>query len=267
MKILAWNYRGLSRASAIRSLRGKIRFHSPDMLFLLETKLQHLQSSIILNSLGFYLMLHAPPSSTKGGLLLAWRHGVNLVCCSSSTNILSTWCYYDPSDKTLGYFFAFMVLLYIKIKLGFGILFWMWEKIIMGLNYTLVTLRLLWALIFSQSDKQGGRPYASYSTNASHGFLDSCGMVYLGFSGNPCTWFNKRRDHHLIKECLDRGIANSNWVHLFPHYSIQHLLAYSSDHNPIVLNTALIDLTLDLKNFGRMILPVGPLFHLHGVLI
>jgi exonuclease III len=38
MKILAWNRRGLTRASAIRSLRVKVRKFSPDILFLSETK-------------------------------------------------------------------------------------------------------------------------------------------------------------------------------------------------------------------------------------
>jgi len=38
MKILAWTCRGLTRASAIRSLRVKVRKYSPDVLFLFETK-------------------------------------------------------------------------------------------------------------------------------------------------------------------------------------------------------------------------------------
>jgi hypothetical protein len=99
-------------------------------------------------------------------------------------------------------------------------------------------------MILSQSDKYGGRPYASSSTDAFHGFLDSFGMIDLGFSGNPFTWTNRRRDHNLIKEHLDRGIADPFWIHLFPHYSVQHLPAHSSNHNPILLNTIPTDLTL-----------------------
>ncbi|KAE8124198.1 hypothetical protein FH972_019104 [Carpinus fangiana] len=38
MKFLAWNCRGLSSASAIRSLRDKIRNHSPDVIFCLKLK-------------------------------------------------------------------------------------------------------------------------------------------------------------------------------------------------------------------------------------
>jgi hypothetical protein len=78
MKFLAWNCRELSRASAIHSLRGMIRTHFLDVLFFSsKTKLQPLHVTIILNSLGFFIMLHAPPFDSKGELLLAWRHGVD----------------------------------------------------------------------------------------------------------------------------------------------------------------------------------------------
>jgi hypothetical protein len=69
------------------------------VLFLSETKLQPSHSSVILNTLCFYLILHAPPSGTKGELLLAWRHSVDLVYCLSSTNILFVWCYFDSPDS------------------------------------------------------------------------------------------------------------------------------------------------------------------------
>jgi hypothetical protein len=69
-------------------------------------------------------------------------------------------------------------------------------------------------------------------------------MIDLRFFGNPFIWTNRRWDHHLIKERLDRGIANPLWVQLFPHYSVQHLPTHSSDHNPILLNTSPTDLTL-----------------------
>jgi hypothetical protein len=36
---------------------------------------------------------------------------------------------------------------------------------------------------------------------------------------------------------LDRGIASLDWIHSFPHFSVTHLLAHTSDHNPIILDT------------------------------
>jgi exonuclease III len=65
MKILAWNCRGLARASTIRSFREKVRKHSPDFLFLSETKIPPHDACIILNRLGFFLMAHARPVGIK----------------------------------------------------------------------------------------------------------------------------------------------------------------------------------------------------------
>jgi hypothetical protein len=89
-----------------------------------------------------------------------------------------------------------------------------------------------------QSEKLGGRPVASSSNCPFKGFIDHFGLVDLGFSGNPFTWCNQRQGNATIKERLDRGIANLNWIHVHPKFSLKHIPASTSDHNPILLNTA-----------------------------
>ena len=239
MKFLAWNCRGLSRASAIRSLRGKIRTHSPDVLFLSETKLQPSLATVILNNLGFFMMLHAPPTGSKGGLLLAWRHGVDFECISTSVNIINVWCYSDPPNKPW-----LLSCIYGPPTNHNKPMFW--DSLLdVGVGYNGPWMCIGdFNMILSQSEKLGSRPYACSSNDAFHGFVNSYGMIDLSFAGNPFTWSNKRRDHHLIKERLDRGIANSHWVHLFPHFSVRHLPAHASDHNPIILDTSAPDLSL-----------------------
>jgi hypothetical protein len=64
-------------------------------------------------------------------------------------------------------------------------------------------------------------------------------MIDLGFSSNPYTWSNHRQCLGLIKERLDRGVASSQWIQYFPSFSVTHLPADTSDHNPLLLNTAL----------------------------
>jgi hypothetical protein len=164
---------------------------------------------------------------------------VDLVGCSTSANILSAWCYSDPPHNKWLLTCVYGPPIY-KNKSVF------WNALMdVGKDHFGPWLCIGdFNIILSQSDKYGGRPYASSSSDIFHGFLDSFGVIDLGFSGNPFTWTNKRRDHHLIKECLDRGIADPLWIHLFPHYSVQHLPAHSSDHNPILLNTIPTDLTL-----------------------
>ncbi len=65
MKILAWNCRGLTRASVIRSLRVKVSKYSPDVIYLSETKATPAAVCIIMNNLGFFLMAHVPPVGSK----------------------------------------------------------------------------------------------------------------------------------------------------------------------------------------------------------
>ena len=64
-----------------KALRGRRRLST---YAVIDSKLDHsitqtTQAIVILNNLGFFLMSHAPPIGTKGGLLLAWRHGVDLI--------------------------------------------------------------------------------------------------------------------------------------------------------------------------------------------
>jgi hypothetical protein len=62
-------------------------------------------------------------------------------------------------------------------------------------------------------------------------------MINLGFVGNPFTWCNNRQGLDSIKERLDRGVGSPNWVHHHLEFSLLHLIALNSDHNPITLNT------------------------------
>jgi exonuclease III len=78
MKILSWNCRGLAQSSTIRSLRAMIRKSVLDIIFLPETKSAHHVVSFILTPLGFTLVAQAPPSSSRGGILLAWKTDVKL---------------------------------------------------------------------------------------------------------------------------------------------------------------------------------------------
>lgn len=233
MKILSWNCRGLSRPSAIRSLRVLIRNFNPDVIFLSETKSPPSQASSILNRLGFYLLSQFAPSGSSGGLLLAWRTGVDLDCFVLNKNYISAWCYSDPPNQPW-----LLSCIYGPPSRSDKPAFWdsftsagesfvnPW-LCIGDLNHVL-----------DQSEKYGGRPVASSSNCPFRQFIDHFGFIDLGFSGNPFTWSNNRQDLGTIKERLDRGLATHSWVHLFPEFSLLHIPATSSDHNPIFLDTS-----------------------------
>uniref|UniRef100_A0A2N9GLU6 CCHC-type domain-containing protein n=1 Tax=Fagus sylvatica TaxID=28930 RepID=A0A2N9GLU6_FAGSY len=91
--------------------------------------------------------------------------------------------------------------------------------------------------IKEQSEKAGGKPFASSSNSELGGFLFDCNLIDLRFYGNSFTWSNKRKGQANIKDRLDRAVTNVGWRSLFPRASVRHLPATSSDHNPILVNT------------------------------
>ena len=65
--------------------------------------------------------------------------------------------------------------------------------------------------------------------------LDFCGLKYLGYSGLPFTWCNRRFDGNVVWVRLDRVVASPEWVLKFPTVRLHHLSGFSSDHKPIWL--------------------------------
>ena len=167
MKILSWNCRGISHPTAVCGLRALIRANSSDILFLSETKISSSLVSPILNHLGFYLMTHVAPSGTCGGLVLAWRLGVDLESFITNKNNITAWCYSDPphSPWILSYIYGLPEK---KNKVDFWDSFttageafvspWLWLG---DFNFVL-----------NQSEKQRGYPIASSSHCYFINFID-----------------------------------------------------------------------------------------------
>jgi hypothetical protein len=179
-------------------------------------------------------MVHAPPSGSKGGLLLAWKSDINIVSFYVTCNIICVWYYSDaPLVKCL------LTFVYGPPYKNLCNKFWN-DMDNFGVSYNDPWVCIGdFNSITSHDDKFGGQPFDSFSSNLFSDFMDEFGMIDLGFSGNSFTWSNHRQGLGLIKERLDRGIANCNWIHYFPSYSVVHLAAHSSDHCPHLLNTSL----------------------------
>jgi hypothetical protein len=78
--------------------------------------------------------------------------------------------------------------------------------------------------ILSSVEKFGGRrSLGSASHNNFLDFVQSNGLIDLGYSSNPFTWNNKRQGRENLRERLDSGLSNKDWVLLFPNAQISHL--------------------------------------------
>ena len=131
-------------------------------------------------------MSHVSPIGSKRELLLAWQHGVDLKCFSSTVNTINAWCYSDSPNKPW-----LLTCIYGSPDKTNKSIFW--DSILNERkDYHGPWLCIGdFNMILSQSDKYGGRPFACSSNDPFRSFLDSFGMIDLGFSGNPFTWSNK----------------------------------------------------------------------------
>jgi hypothetical protein len=84
-------------------------------------------------------------------------------------------------------------------------------------------------------EKQGGPVRSSRQMQDFRDAIDECGFVDLGYQGAPFTWCNNRVDSGTVWERLDRGLATTPWLNMFPEARIIHLHASNSDHYPICL--------------------------------
>jgi hypothetical protein len=103
-------------------------------------------------------MTHVPPSGSKGGLLLAWRHGVNLECFSTDVNKINAWCYSDPPHTPW-----ILSCLYGPPYRKYDSCFW--DSLTAdGNNFVAPWLCIGdFNKILDQSEKLGGRPFACSS--------------------------------------------------------------------------------------------------------
>ena len=88
--------------------------------------------------------------------------------------------------------------------------------------------------ITKQSEKRGGRIRPHGQIQAFREVLDECGFIDLGFMGSEFTW-HKHFANYTVWECLDRAVATSDWLALFPDTKIYHLEADASDHRPLLI--------------------------------
>lgn len=67
--------------------------------------------------------------------------------------------------------------------------------------------------------------------------LEDCHLYDVGFVGRWFTWERGNLPETNIQERLDRRVANTEWIMLFPNVKVQHFTHTFSDHYPLLLDT------------------------------
>ena len=85
MKIFVWNIQGIGDPQTSNSLLSLVNTHDPDILFLLETKLEKQNAMFFMKKLGFVNVFTVDRVSLSGGLMLLWKEQcvVNVISYSN----------------------------------------------------------------------------------------------------------------------------------------------------------------------------------------
>jgi exonuclease III len=236
MKILSWNCQGLGNPRTVRALKKLINNYQPDIIFLMETKLMTTQYHF-LNMYNDNYSTHTINCSVigggrAGGLALIWNH------CNVSMDIKSFDLNYidmsisnstnNQSWRATGiYGFPQAQNKYLTCQLINDL------SCINECTNWLVFGDL--NLVLSNEEKSGGNPIEPNITTSFRNTLCMCNLQDLGFKGSIYTWTNKHHGDNIIHSRLDRFLATTDWISMFPNYLNTHLVRYKSDHCPILL--------------------------------
>ncbi|KAL5842737.1 hypothetical protein ACOSQ3_013340 [Xanthoceras sorbifolium] len=229
MKLFVWNIRRLGSPRAVQALLLLYKKHLPDLMFLVETKVDNCVMERIRVKLGFVGKLVVNSEGRSGGLCLFWSKNtvVDLLSfsrfhidvkissvCNKTWRFSGFYGHPDPSQRHHA---------------------WTMLRRLHGMY------QLPWLVagdfneILEESEKQGGVIRALILMSNFRGALDSCGLEDLGFSEPRFTWSNRRDGDNLILERLDRCVGNFEWSQIFSVVMVRHLGFWRFDHRPLVM--------------------------------
>ena len=89
--------------------------------------------------------------------------------------------------------------------------------------------------LLHSSEKRGKNKHPKWKLHGFQKAISDAGLFDLGMSGYQFTWERSRGCEDWVEERLDRGLASSSWIYLFPTAKVTSVEASCSDHLPVFL--------------------------------
>ncbi|XP_056685189.1 uncharacterized protein [Spinacia oleracea] len=212
MKIVMWNVRGASKNDFLPHAWSIIDKQHPTVFVFLETKADDLRARQVMLQLGFHDFKVVQANSRRGGIWVFWKNTVDLVTFSVGDYHFHGLFHFKNVKEE-----ALVTAMHAPSKAM------QCHQVWKDMQADLPPATTSWLLVgdlnevTSHSEKSGGRDFRPSQCRDFNNFRDEAGLVDLGFSGNPFTWENMREGAALIRERLDRALANAKWLDTFPH--------------------------------------------------
>ncbi|KAL6549238.1 hypothetical protein OROHE_009083 [Orobanche hederae] len=231
MNCLVWNARGLGIPRAFHELRRLLAEHSPEIVFICETKLKSYQCSSWRNYFGYNGMIVVEAHGKSGGLLLLWKDVIDISIRSYNQGHIDCVINADPIKWRFTGFYgnpdvnhrgqSWELLRCLSKETGHGTEAWL-----VGGDFN---------EILRQSEKVGGRCRNLGQIEAFRQVVEECGLTDFFQDDASFTWSNKRSDGKEIRARLDRYLMNMKWLELFSNSNVTTLDFYGSDHQALLL--------------------------------
>ena len=224
MRILSWNFRGLGNPKAIRALHNMVQSKVPSILFLIETKMDITEMTVVRSRLGFHNALIVPSMGRSGGLAMLWKDDVDLVIQSYSHHHIDS--FIKSTDNFQRRFTGFY---------GFSESHRKHESWRL-LEHLGSMSRLPWLCvgdfneILEQLEKRGLIDRPPQRMLDFRCALNSCQPIDFGYQGPIFTWDNGRDKSEFVQERLDRATATLNWLENFLGTKVHNIPWSTSDH-------------------------------------
>lgn len=208
-----------------------ISSHHPDILVLLEPKINGDKADKVCKSLKFEEWIKVECPGYSGGIWLFWKTSV------VSIEIINTSPQFIHCEvKEGGLNKWFLTVTYGSPNIAARNLLW---DALRNFGYD---LRVPWmiigdfnAVLYSYERSSGNLGYGN-KDKAFGDMFDEIGLIDLGFSGPQFTWCRGVSSDTFMGARIERAICNIKWSLMHPHVTIQHIPRSSSDHYPILVD-------------------------------
>ncbi|XP_021728702.1 uncharacterized protein LOC110695776 [Chenopodium quinoa] len=219
MKVVLWNVRGATINDFIPHAWDIIAAHKPSIFIILEAKSNGIRALEVSRLLGFNGLRFIEPNESRGGIWLMYNDKVELVLYnSSSINFFHALFKFKPHNNEV-------LLTSVHTPSNATGRHCLWNDLRNNLPPDYNPWMLLGDLneVTSPAEKMGGRNFRMSQCRDLNLLADAACFVDLDFQGNPFTWHNSREGVAIIRERLDRAMANPSWLNTFPNTQVIHI--------------------------------------------
>ncbi|KAK7250655.1 hypothetical protein RIF29_33213 [Crotalaria pallida] len=224
MNSIIWNCRGAGNKLFPGLIRDCKRMYNIDFLAILVQRISGDKASSVIRRLGFDDSFRVDAVGFSGGIWCLWKTtevSINVIHYSSSVIHL------ECKKANMHWIFSIVYASpqeHLRSSL--------WTELRDFSN----SVSGPWCLggDFNQAlfahEKRGGGAFNYVSSSRLLSCLNDCGLQDIGFKGPPFTW---QRGELMV--CLDRVVANSEWLLAFSQFSMINIPLPSSDHTALWL--------------------------------